>query len=98
MTIAAMALVLASALLHAGWNVLAKKSNRKIVFIWWFLLVSAVLYLPMFLYFLPKTVPVWKTEVKMCRNSNSNIAQNCLLFFVVNKSHACSCQNIQRGF
>jgi len=56
MTIAAMALVLASALLHAGWNVLAKKSNRKIVFIWWFLLVSAVLYLPMFLYFLPKKI------------------------------------------
>ena len=55
MTSVAMAIVLVSAILHAGWNLLAKKSHRKIVFIWWFLLVAAVLYLPMFLYFWPQT-------------------------------------------
>jgi drug/metabolite transporter (DMT)-like permease len=46
----ALGIVLTSALLHAGWNYLLKKSDRKIVFIWWFLLASLVLYFPMFLY------------------------------------------------
>jgi len=55
MTSIAMAVVLASALLHACWNYLAKKSGRKVVFIWWSLLGSAVLYLPMFVYFKPQT-------------------------------------------
>ncbi len=55
MTNVAMVVVLVSALLHAGWNLLAKKSHCKIVFIWWFLLVAIVLYFPMFLYFWPKT-------------------------------------------
>ncbi len=48
----ALGIVLTSALLHAGWNYLLKKSDRKIVFIWWFLLASLVLYFPMFLYFI----------------------------------------------
>jgi drug/metabolite transporter (DMT)-like permease len=47
----ALAIVLAAAFLHAGWNFLLKKSQRKIVFIWWFLLMALVLYFPMFLYF-----------------------------------------------
>jgi drug/metabolite transporter (DMT)-like permease len=55
----AMGIVLASAFLHAGWNYLLKKSERKIVFIWWFLLVCGIVYLPFFLYYLPKTaIPV----------------------------------------
>ena len=49
----ALAIVLASAFLHAGWNYLLKKSERKIAFIWLFLLMSVILYLPVFLYFLP---------------------------------------------
>jgi uncharacterized membrane protein len=49
----ALGIVLSSALLHAGWNYLLKKSDRKIVFIWWFLLMSAIIYIPMLLYFLP---------------------------------------------
>ena len=49
----ALVIVLASAFLHAGWNYLLKKSDRKIVFIWWFLLLSAIIYIPMLLYFLP---------------------------------------------
>jgi len=48
-----MGIVLASAFLHAGWNYLLKKSDRKIVFIWWFLLVCGIVYLPAFLYYLP---------------------------------------------
>ena len=50
-----MAIVLAAAFLHAGWNYLLKKNQGKIVFVWWFLLIAAVLYLPMFLYYWPQT-------------------------------------------
>ncbi len=48
-------IVLVAAFLHAGWNYLSKKSKRKIVFIWWFLLIGVILYFPMFLYFWPRT-------------------------------------------
>jgi uncharacterized membrane protein len=51
----ALGIVLTAALLHAGWNYLTKKSERKIVFIWWFLLVAIILYFPMFLYLWPRT-------------------------------------------
>ena len=49
----ALSVVLASAFLHAGWNYLLKKSERKIVFIWWFLLMSAIIYLPVFIFYYP---------------------------------------------
>lgn len=49
-------IVLTAAFLHAGWNYLLKKSQKKIVFTWWFLLVALVLYFPMFFYFWPKTM------------------------------------------
>jgi drug/metabolite transporter (DMT)-like permease len=52
----ALSIVLASAFLHAGWNYLLKKSERKIVFIWWFLLMSAIIYLPVFLFYYPEVV------------------------------------------
>jgi drug/metabolite transporter (DMT)-like permease len=52
----ALSIVLVSAFLHAGWNYLLKKSERKIVFIWWFLLVFAIIYLPVFLFYYPKIV------------------------------------------
>jgi drug/metabolite transporter (DMT)-like permease len=49
----ALAIVLSSAFLHAGWNFLLKKSERKVVFIWWFLLAALFLYLPLCLYYWP---------------------------------------------
>lgn len=49
----ALSIVLVSAFLHAGWNYLLKKSERKIVFIWWFLLIYAIIYLPVFLFYYP---------------------------------------------
>jgi multidrug transporter EmrE-like cation transporter len=55
MTGIALAIVLSAGFLHAGWNFLLKKSSRKIVFTWWFLLAALILYLPMFLYFWPRT-------------------------------------------
>ena len=47
----ALGLVLVAALLHAGWNFLAKKSRNKMAFIWWFLLIASIGYLPMLLFF-----------------------------------------------
>jgi drug/metabolite transporter (DMT)-like permease len=50
----ALVIVLVAALFHAGWNFLAKKSEKKMAFIWWFLLIAIIGYLPMFLYFWPR--------------------------------------------
>jgi uncharacterized membrane protein len=47
----ALGIVLLAALFHACWNFLAKRSRKKMAFIWWFLLVAVIGYLPMFLYF-----------------------------------------------
>ncbi|MBW2411924.1 MAG: EamA family transporter [Deltaproteobacteria bacterium] len=52
----ALAIVLIAAFLHACWNFLAKKSHNKLVFIWWFLLIAAIAYLPMILYFWPSVL------------------------------------------
>ena len=49
----ALAIVLLAAFFHAGWNFLAKKSRNKMAFIWWFLLIAAIGYLPMFIYYWP---------------------------------------------
>jgi drug/metabolite transporter (DMT)-like permease len=50
----ALAIVIVAAFLHASWNFLAKKSKKKMAFIWWFLLIATLAYLPMFLYFWPR--------------------------------------------
>ena len=50
----ALVIVVVAAFLHAGWNFLAKKSKKKMAFIWWFLLIAVIGYLPMFLYFWPR--------------------------------------------
>ena len=51
MSAVALAIVLIAAFLHASWNLLAKKSTNKLVFVWWFLLIASIIYFPMFLYF-----------------------------------------------
>lgn len=51
----ALGIVLVAALFHASWNYLTKRSLEKIVFVWWFLLATLVLYLPMVVYFWPQT-------------------------------------------
>jgi len=50
----ALVIVLVAAFFHASWNFLAKKSKKKMAFIWWFLLIATIGYLPMFLYFWPR--------------------------------------------
>jgi len=51
----ALGLVLAAAFLHATWNYLTKRSQVKLIFVWWFLLISGILYFPLFLYFWNQT-------------------------------------------
>jgi drug/metabolite transporter (DMT)-like permease len=57
----ALSIVLMSALLHAVWNYCTKKSQRKVVFVWWALLAAIFLFFPMFLYWFPKSIslPGW---------------------------------------
>ncbi|MCR8560113.1 DMT family transporter [Mucilaginibacter sp. BJC16-A38] len=45
-----LSLVLTAAVLHAFWNLLAKKANGKAPFIWLMYIVSTILYLPLLLY------------------------------------------------
>ena len=59
MTGLAIAIVMVSALLHAGWNYLAKRSHSKMAFIFCFLSVAMVLYLPLFLYYAPRSAITW---------------------------------------
>jgi len=53
MTGTALSIVLVAALLHALWNYLTKTSRNKIAFIWWAILFSTIIFLPMFLYYWP---------------------------------------------
>src|SRR5690606_22523032 len=52
----AFTLILFSALMHALWNLLVKRSYDKTVFIWWMFLLSGVL-LNLLLLVLPETFP-----------------------------------------
>lgn len=47
MTLAAFALILVAAFLHAGWNLLAKRAGGGAVFIWLLTATSAVIYAPL---------------------------------------------------
>lgn len=46
MSVSALALVLAAALIHAGWNYLLKRSGGGTLFVWWFAVLSALFYAP----------------------------------------------------
>ena len=45
----ALALLLTSAVLHAGWNLLVKGARRRLVFLWWTFAVGAIAFLPLLL-------------------------------------------------
>ncbi|MDO8642581.1 MAG: DMT family transporter [Candidatus Woesearchaeota archaeon] len=51
MNLIAVGLILLSAVMHAVRNFYTKKSNDKQVFVWWYELVGAVLFLPVFAYY-----------------------------------------------
>ena len=50
----AILLVVLSALVHASWNFLSKKSKNKLVFNWYIVLFGVIIYLPFFIYFFIK--------------------------------------------
>ena len=52
----ALGIVLVAAFFHASWNYLAKRSRNKIAFIWLSILISNILYIPMFVYFWPAVI------------------------------------------
>jgi drug/metabolite transporter (DMT)-like permease len=47
MSALALALVLAAAVIHASWNYLLKRSGGGTLFVWWFAMVSALIYAPL---------------------------------------------------
>jgi drug/metabolite transporter (DMT)-like permease len=47
MTVFALALILAAAVIHASWNYLLKRSGGGTIFVWWFATLSAVFYAPL---------------------------------------------------
>jgi len=55
----ALALLLASAVLHVGWNLLVKGARRRLVFFWWSFAVGAVAFLPVLLASAPIPARVW---------------------------------------
>lgn len=62
MTTLALILVLLSAILHATWNLLAKRAINKEVFLWWVLVSSSVLLMPLFVFLIwnyPILYPGW---------------------------------------
>ena len=50
MSLAALLLVVAAAVFHAGWNFLAKRAGGGAAFVWLFGVVSATLYTPIALW------------------------------------------------
>ncbi len=52
----ALGIVLASAVFHASWNFLAKRSQRKVVFMWLSLVASSFIFLPMFFHCSPGVI------------------------------------------
>jgi drug/metabolite transporter (DMT)-like permease len=57
MSLAALFLVLASALLHATWNLWSKDSVDRLAFIWWALLAAIIIYTPVVALAQPLSVP-----------------------------------------
>jgi drug/metabolite transporter (DMT)-like permease len=54
-----LALLLAAAFLHTGWNLLVKRAREKQIFTWWSLVVGSVCFTPMLLFSPPLPVAVW---------------------------------------
>ena len=51
MTLAAIVLVLISAVAHASWNLLAKRASRPEVFTWWMTVAGSTVFLPVAVYY-----------------------------------------------
>ncbi len=54
-----LALLLASAMLHAGWNFLVKRAGQKLVFTWWAILAGFIAFCPVLLFGPRLPLRVW---------------------------------------
>src|SRR6266700_1672811 len=59
MSLAALGLLFAAAVLHAGWNLLVKRAKQKQVFTWWAILVGAVCFSPALIVNRPLPLRIW---------------------------------------
>jgi multidrug transporter EmrE-like cation transporter len=59
MSLMALALVMAAAAFHTGWNLIVKQVEEKRVFTWWALLVGALLYVPLLATSAPIPGQIW---------------------------------------
>lgn len=59
MSVAALGLLCAAAVLHAGWNVLVKRAKQKQVFTWWAILVGAICFSPLLIINRPLPLQIW---------------------------------------
>ena len=59
MPLAALALVLVAAVMHAGWNLIVKQAKQKQVFTWWALLVGVICFLPFLIIHPQMPARVW---------------------------------------
>lgn len=59
MPLRALALLLAAAALHTGWNLLIKRSRQKQIFAWWALVLGVVCFAPLLLWSAPLPAVIW---------------------------------------
>ncbi|CAG5008363.1 hypothetical protein DYBT9275_04250 [Dyadobacter sp. CECT 9275] len=58
-----LSLVLTAAVLHAGWNLLSKKTQGRTPFIWLVYTASSVVYLPILLFTVSKETTIWSLPI-----------------------------------
>ncbi len=59
MSLAALGLLFAAAVLHAGWNLLVKRAKQKQVFTWWAILVGVICFSPVLVVNRPLPLQIW---------------------------------------
>lgn len=59
MPLSALGLLIAAAILHAGWNLILKRTGAQQTFTWWALLVGAVIFSPALLFWPPVPRVAW---------------------------------------
>ena len=63
MPIYVLGLIILSALFHAGWNLLLKNSDKKFLIMWWGIVLSSILGLPILILHWPIPARVWPLAV-----------------------------------
>jgi drug/metabolite transporter (DMT)-like permease len=59
MPLTALVLLLTSAILHVGWNLIIKQAGEKLIVTWWALIVGTIIYSPFLIAALPLLNSIW---------------------------------------